>query len=176
MVWEDMRKNALKDVASWRKKDRAIAHKFQLLAWTTIISRRKTWKRSENYPISVLELSCFACIWHEFCRPTILWSVNKLAGADTKWTRACDERSPRLIAYIHQRNDHRQYCHVGHTAQHCRSGLFQDSDFAGDLEDSKSTSVRILRTFGSRTFVPTSWMCNKPTSVSHSSTESEVIS
>ena len=40
------------------------------------------------------------------------------------------------------------------TAQHCRLGLFQDSDFAGDLEDSKSTSDGILCIFGSRTFVP----------------------
>ena len=30
--------------------------------------------------------------------------------------------------------------------------------------------------FGSRTFVPVSWMCKKQTSVSHSSTESEIIS
>ena len=30
--------------------------------------------------------------------------------------------------------------------------------------------------FGSHTFVPISWMCQKQTSVSHSSTESEVIS
>ena len=30
--------------------------------------------------------------------------------------------------------------------------------------------------FGSRTFVPISWMCKKQTSVSHSSTESEIIS
>ena len=30
--------------------------------------------------------------------------------------------------------------------------------------------------FGSHTFVPISWMCNKPTSVSHSSTEAEIIS
>ena len=60
--------------------------------------------------------------------------------------------------------------------QHCRLGLFQDSDFAADLEDSKSTSVRILCPFGSRTFVPISWMCMKQTSVSHSSTESEIIS
>ena len=30
--------------------------------------------------------------------------------------------------------------------------------------------------FGSHTFVPKSWMCKKQTSVSHSSTESEVIS
>ena len=30
--------------------------------------------------------------------------------------------------------------------------------------------------FGSHTFVPTSWMCQKQTSVSHSSTEAEIIS
>ena len=65
---------------------------------------------------------------------------------------------------------------MGNTAQHCRLGLFQDSDFAGGLEDSKSTSGGVLCLFGSRTFVPISWMCNKQASVSHSSTESEVIS
>ena len=62
------------------------------------------------------------------------------------------------------------------TAKQCRLGLFQDSDFAGDLEDSKSTSGRTLCIFGSHTFVPISWMCKKQTSVSHSSTESEIIS
>ena len=30
--------------------------------------------------------------------------------------------------------------------------------------------------FGSHTYVPISWMCKKQTSVSHSSTESEIIS
>ena len=33
-----------------------------------------------------------------------------------------------------------------------------------------------MRFFGSNTFVPISWMCKKQTSVSHSSTESEIIS
>ena len=61
------------------------------------------------------------------------------------------------------------------TAKQCRLGLFQDSDFAGDLEDSKSTSGVTLCIFGSHTFVPISWMCKKQTSVSHSSTESEII-
>ena len=36
--------------------------------------------------------------------------------------------------------EYKQYCHVGNTAKQCRLGMFQDSDFAGDLEDSKSTS------------------------------------
>ena len=65
---------------------------------------------------------------------------------------------------------------MGNTAKQCRLGLFQDSDFAGDLEDSKSTSGGTLCVFGSHTFVPISWMCNKQTAVSHSSTESEIIS
>ena len=50
------------------------------------------------------------------------------------------------------------------------------SDFAGDLEDSKSTSGGLLCVFGSHTFVPTSWMCKKQTSVSRSSREAEIIS
>ena len=65
---------------------------------------------------------------------------------------------------------------MGNTAQQCRLGLFQDSDFAGDLEDSKSTLGVILCIFGSHAFVPRSWMCKKLTSVSHCSTESEIIS
>ena len=73
-------------------------------------------------------------------------------------------------------SEYKQYCHVGHTAKQCRLELFQDSDFAGDFEDSKSTSAGILCIFGSHTFVPIIWMCKKQTSVSHSSTESEIIS
>ena len=87
-----------------------------------------------------------------------------------------DKRLNRLISYVHHTCEHRQYCHVGNTAKQCRLGLFQDSDFAGDLEDSKSTSGGTLCVLGSHTFVPISWMCKKQTAVSHSSTESEIIS
>ena len=89
---------------------------------------------------------------------------------------SCDKRLCRLISYIHHTREYEQYCHAGNTATQCRLGLFQDSDFAGNLEDSKSTSGGTLFNFGSHTFVPTSWMCKKQTSVSHSSTESEIIS
>ena len=109
-------------------------------------------------------------------RPDILWSVNKLARSNTKWTKACDKRLNRLISNIHHTCEYKQYCYVGNTAKQCRLGLFQDSDFAGDLEDSKSTSGGTLCILGSHTFVPISWMCKKQTSVSHSSTESEIIS
>ena len=59
-------------------------------------------------------------------------------------------------------------------------GLFQDSDIAGDLEDSKSTSGGVLSIFGSRTFVPISisqlHSSAEVMSVPYSSTESEILS
>ena len=109
-------------------------------------------------------------------RPDILWSVNKLARLITKLTKACDKRLNRLISFIHHTCEYEQHCHVGNAANQCGLGLFQDSDFAGELEDSKSTSGGILCVFGSHSFVPISWMRKKRTAVSHSSTESEIIS
>ena len=50
-------------------------------------------------------------------RPDILWSVNRLARAVTKWTQACDRRLARLISHIHHTSEFQQYCHVGNTAQ-----------------------------------------------------------
>ena len=83
-------------------------------------------------------------------------------------------QTPESIDFI--TCEYKQYCYVGNTAKQCRLGLFQDSDFAGDLEDSNTTSGGTLCVFGSHTFVPISWMCKKQTAVSHSSTESEIIS
>ena len=85
-------------------------------------------------------------------------------------------RLARLISYIHHTSEFKQSCHVGNTAKQCRLGLFQDSDFARYLEDSKSTSGGLLCIFGSQTSVSINWMCKKRTSVSHSSTEAELIS
>ena len=90
--------------------------------------------------------------------------MNKLARAITKWRKACAKRLARLTSYIHHTSEYRQHCYVGNTAQQCR------------LEDSKSTSGGILCLFGGHTFVPISWMCKKQTSVSHRSTEAEIIS
>ena len=120
----------------------------------------------------VLKCLYLACIG----RPDILCSVNKLARSITNWTKACDKRLSRLISYIHHTCEYKQYCYVGNNAKQCRLGLFQDSDFAGDLQDSKSISGGTLCVFGSHRFVPMSWMCKKQTSVSHSFKESEMIS
>ena len=93
-----------------------------------------------SYVCSEIVLKCLYLA--RISRPEILWSVNKLARAVTKRTRACDNRLARLISYIHWTSGYKQYCHVENTAQQSRLGLFQDSDFAADQEDSKSTSGR----------------------------------
>ena len=90
--------------------------------------------------------------------------------------RACDKDLVRLISRIPHTCEFKHCWQMGNTAQQCWLGLFQDCDFAGDLEDSKSTSGGLLCIFGSHTFVPMSRMCKKQTSVSRSSTEAEVVS
>ena len=53
--------------------------------------------------------------------------------------------------------------------------LFSDASFAGDVEDSKSTSGAFLALAGPNTFVPITWFCKKQGAVSHSSIEAEII-
>ena len=82
--------------------------------------------------------------------------MNKLARAITKWTWACDQRTLSTFDLVHSSHLWIQTvlsCGKQSTRQ-CRLGLFQDSDFAGDLEDSKSTSGGLLCILGSHTFVP----------------------
>ena len=112
----------------------------------------RQFKEEENESVREFSRVCSQIVvkcqyFARFGKPDILWSVNKLAPV-TKWTRACDKRLSRLISYIHHTSEYWQYCYVGNTAQQCRLGLFQDSDFAGDLEDSQSTSGRVLCIFG----------------------------
>ena len=83
------------------------------------------------------------CIWHAL----VDWIFYGQSRAITKWTNACDKRLTRLISYIRCTSDYKQYCHVGNTAQHCRLVLFHDSDFAGDLEDSKSLRAGFFNVF-----------------------------
>ena len=176
-TWMVMLRNSWKDNAHWRTKQLNSFSKSQRHASMTITFKEE----EENGSVGELSTVCSQIVlkcWYlaRIGRPDILWSVNKFARSITKWTKACDKRLARLISYIHHTCEYRQYCYVGSTAQHCSLGFFQDSDFAGDLEDSKSTSGGLLCIFGCHTLVPTSWMCKKQTSVSHSSSEAEVIS
>ena len=176
MIWKVLQRNTWKDIANFRIKQLSNETKSQHHVWMTInVEKKENGSAGELSTICSQNVSEMS-IWARIGRPDILWSVNKLAHAVTKWTKACDKRLALLISFIHHACDYKQYCHVGNTAKQCKLGLFQDSNFAGDLEDSKSTSGEILCIFGSHKFVPISWMCKKQTSVSHSSAESYVIS
>ena len=144
------------DIVSWRTRRLNNSTNYLLHA-----SMNHHFKEEKTKSVGELSNICsqivLKCLYlARIGRPDILWSVNKLARSITKWTKACDKRLNRLISYIHHTSEYKQYCHVGNTAKQCRLGLFQDSDFAGDLEDSKSTSGGTLCVFGSHTFVPIS--------------------
>ena len=146
---EEMR---LKAIANWQTKTMQQLHK----ATTPSIDHQ--FKEEDLASMGDLSTVCPQIVLNcpylaRIGRLDILWLVNKLARTVSKWTRAWDKCLARLISYTHCTSGYMQYCHVGNTA-HCRLGLFQDSDFAGDLEDSKSTSGGTLCIFGSHTFVP----------------------
>ena len=79
------------------------------------------------------------------------------------------------MCYIHHTEDHSLESFVGDDAQHCHPVLFSDADFAGDMQNAKSTSGCYLAIVGPNTFAPVTASCKKQTCVSHSPTESEIV-
>ena len=118
-------------------------------AWTR--AQRKTFGGAGDVGSTVEQDRSHLAEQVEYAGKCGRFAGNKLARAVTNWTKSCDKRLARLICCIHHTSEYRQYCYVGNTAQQCRLGLFQDFDFAGDLENSKSTSGRVLCIFGSQT-------------------------
>ena len=110
---------ALSDTANWQTKGQSRCTKFEVLAWLIINS-----KKGELESIGELSKVCSQIVFFKKC----LYLERIGRPGHSKVSQS----------YIHHTSDHRQYCHVSNTAQHCRLGLFQDSDFAGDLEDSKN--------------------------------------
>ena len=135
MTWKVMQRNAWNDVANCRAKT---SQQWDKVA-TPCMDDHQIKEEEMGY-VGELSTVCshivLTCLYlARIGRPDILWSVNKLARAVTKWTKACDKRLARLISYIHT-CEYRQYCYVG--TQHNSAGwIIRDAEFAGDLEDSK---------------------------------------
>ena len=146
-----------------------------LLGWSSIRTGRTRISRRiiTNLLTNCLEMLSFGTNWET--RHSVVCQQTCKSSHKNGLRHATDDWQDWFHSFIYT-NEFQQYCHVGNTAQQCRQGLFHDSDFVGDFEDSKSTSVEVLCIFGSHTSVPLSWMCKKQTSVSHSSTGSEIIS
>ena len=141
--------------------------------WMIINSSRRNSNQLENRQKLAHKIVLKCLYLARIGRPDILLSFNKLARSVTKWTLTCDRRFVKAD-FVH--SSHKRFPTILSCGKHgtaLQTG-FQDSDFAGDLEDSNSEGVLCI--FGSGTLVPVSRMCKKQTAVSHSSTEFEIIS
>ena len=111
---------------------------YSMHRWPSI-SKKQKMSQSENCQMHALKWFWNAYTWHVLEELIFYGQWRNLHDRSKKWTKACDKRLSRLFSYIHHTCEYKQYCYVGNTAKQCRLGLFQDSDFAGDLEDSKTT-------------------------------------
>ena len=172
VIWKVMQRSAWKDIANWWTKQLNSYTKSQHHAWMTI--------NSKNMKLDLLE-NCEVCLkivlrylyLARIGRPDILWSVNKLARAVTKWIKR-----PARFDLVH--SSHKWiptillFGEYSTTMQIRIVSRFWFCWRSGRLEvNIRGTSVCI---FGSQTFVPISRMCKKQTAVSHSSMEAEIIS
>ena len=105
----------------------------------------------------------------------LLRATQSLASRVTKWSRDCDVALCRLVCYINSSLDIRMQGFIGDTIAECQLRLFCDADWAGE-HDSKSTSGCALYLVGPNTYYPLNAFSKKQTSITMSSTESEVIS
>ena len=160
--WNQMRKSITSELVHWAASKNGETNKDAYSSDYSEWNIDEKWSSQVWKPGEMLETSTGRPVDDKFVIDNDMDSdtvtESKLVRAVTKWTRACDKRMARLISYIHHASDYWQYCHVGNTAQQCGFGLFHDSVFVGDLEDSKTTSWWILCIIGSLMFVPISWM------------------
>ena len=113
-TWKDMRRNSLNGTANWQTKQLSNCSRSPHHALTTISSKNMETVGEVSKMCSQIVLKCLHLA--RIGRPDILWSVNKLTRAVTKWTRACAKRLALLISHIHNTSDFWQYCHVRNAA------------------------------------------------------------
>ena len=104
----------------------------------------------------------------------LLRATQSLASRVTKWSCDCDIGLHRLVAYINSTLHITMSGFIGDSINDCQLWLFCDSDFAGEF-DAKSTTGCALFLVGPNTYYPLNAFSKKQTSVTMSSTESEVV-
>ena len=173
-TWRDMPDNALRDTASWPTEKWSSEIKFQVLAWMTINSDRKNLHQLENYHKYAHKLSQNICIWHELLDQTFCGrSINLQEQSQNALRHVTDVWQDWLQTFITQMTT----CNIV-----MRATQLSIVDWVYSKTQTLLATLRIRNQprevciFGSRTFVPTSWMCKNQTSVSQSSSESEIIS
>ena len=104
----------------------------------------------------------------------LLRATQSLASRVTKWSPDCDLGLHRLVSYINSSLDTMMSGFIGDSIMDCRLWLFSDSDYAGEF-DSKSTTGCAMFLVGPNTYFPLNAFSKKQTSITMSSTESEVV-
>ena len=128
--------------------------KYPLPASMTTTTKKKKWNLLENCHKYAPKLFRNALYLARIGRPDILWSSEQTCTINHQMDQSLWQTPWIDWFHIFTTHKKKQFCHVGTSAKQCRLKLFQDSDFAGDLEDSKSTSGGTLCIFGSHTFFP----------------------
>ena len=139
-----MLRNALGDTANWHTRKWSNCTKFQVLVWMIINSIRRNSFQLEKCQQFAHKLSWHACIWHELVDLTYCGRSTSLRDQSQYGLRHVTDAWQDWFPKIHHTNVFRQHRNLGNTEQHCRLGLFQDSEFACDLEHSTSTSGSVL--------------------------------
>ena len=109
-------------------------------------------------------------------RPDLLKPITALARHVQSWSKNCDKQLHRLMCYMSATPDLKLTGRVGDPINDVHLRLYVDADFAGDREDTKSTSGGFLTLVGPNTFFPLAWVSKKQTATSKSTAESELVS
>ena len=151
MMWKVMQRNVWSDVASWRTKQPSNCTMLQRHVLMTIKSKKKNWDLLEN-------CQRYACTSSHQMDQSLWQTLGSFAFLYSSFNWMCAILS---------------------CGKHCttvQTGTISGLWFCWRSWRLKIDFKWILCFFASHTFVPISCMWKKPTSVSHISTESEIIS
>ena len=108
-------------------------------------------------------------------RLDFLKCVNMLAKRVTRWTLGCDRALHRLVCYMQCSKNMILCGHVGDGADKLELQQFTDADLAGDRPSYRSTSGVVLMVRWPTPKSPLAALSKRQTSVSHSTTEGEIV-
>ena len=171
-----MPRNAWKDFRNLRIKQVSNFSKSQHHAWMIINSEKKKIDQWENCPQYAHTLSWNVYIWHVLVDLILygLWTnllVRSQSGQNLV-TNAWRVWSRTFIIQVNTSN-----IVMSETLQNSADwDCFKTPILQETLKTQNQHQEVSFCIFGSETFVPTSCMCKKQTSVSHSSTKAEIIS
>ena len=97
-----MPRSVWNDIVSWQTRRLNNSTRDQLTPYIDDYQLKEEELKSVGELSDVCSQIVLKCLYRARTgRHDILWSVNKLARAITKWTRAGDKRLARLISYFH---------------------------------------------------------------------------